>query len=196
MKAIVGTVVAVLLVQMLGAIAFIYSGMFNVAANDPHWSITHAVLDRARVRSIKAHAAAIKSPDTLDEHQKVVAGTSHFADHCSSCHTAPGVEASELAKGMYPKPPALTAAAKQWSPGELFWIIRNGIKMSGMPAWPEHSDDDIWSIIAFLQKLPNMSEQDYGNLVKEAMEAGGHKTHGVPEAGAECAPKHRAAGHC
>ena len=62
MKAIVGTVVAVLLLQMLGAIAFIYAGMFNVAANDPHWSITHAVLERARVRSIKVHAAGIKVP--------------------------------------------------------------------------------------------------------------------------------------
>ena len=97
---------------------------------------------------------------------------------------------------MYPKPPALTASAKQWSPGELFWIIRNGIKMSGMPAWPDHRDDDIWSIIAFLQKLPNMSEQDYGKLVKESMEAGGHRTPAGPETGAECAPKHRAAGHC
>jgi len=196
MKAIVGTLVIVLLVEVLGAIACIYSGIFNVAANDPHWSITHAVLERARVRSIKVQAAGIKPPDNLSEHPKVVAGTSHFAEHCSSCHTAPGVEASELTKGMYPKPPALTGSAKQWSPGELFWIIRNGIKMSGMPAWPDHSDEDIWSIVAFLGKFPNMSEQDYGNLVKESMEAGGHKTHGGPDAGAECMPKHRAAGHC
>jgi mono/diheme cytochrome c family protein len=196
MKAIVGTVVAVLLVQLFGAIVFIYSGMFNVAANEPHWSVTHAILETVRVRSIKLQAAAIKPPDNLAEHRMVVAGTAHFAEHCSSCHTAPGVEASELAKGMYPKPPVLTTSAKQWSPGELFWIIRHGIKMSGMPAWPDHSDEDIWNIIAFLGKLPNMTEQDYGGLVKESMEAGGHATHGGTGAGAECAPQHRAAGHC
>jgi len=89
----------------------------------------------------------------------------------------------------------LTDAAKQGSPRELFWIIRNGIKMSGMSAWPYHSDEDIWSIIAVLQKLLGMSEQDYGNLVKEAMDAGGHKTHGV-SAGDQGTPQHRAARHC
>jgi mono/diheme cytochrome c family protein len=165
-----------------------------VAATDPHWSLTHAILETARVRSVRAHAAKIKAPENLGDHGRVVAGTSHFAEHCSSCHTAPGVEASELAKGMYPAPPILTNSAKQWSAGELFWIIRNGIKMSGMAAWPDHSDEDIWSIIAFLKKLPNMSEQDYGNLVKATMAAGGHKSHGTPAE--DCAPKHREAGHC
>src|SRR5262249_31819933 len=158
-----------------------------VAANDPHWSFTHRVLEIARVRSIKAQAGSLKAPGDLGEQAQVVSGTSHFAEHCSSCHTAPGVEASELAKGMYPRPPILTKAAKQWSDAELFWIIRNGIKMSGMPAWPDHSNDDIWSIVAFLKKLPAMSEQDYGNLVKEAMAAAGHKTHGSSQE--ECAPQ-------
>jgi hypothetical protein len=76
----------------------------------------------------------------------------------------------------------------------MFWMIRNGIKMSGMPAWPDHSDEDIWNIVAFLGQLPKMSEQDYSNLIKESIEAGGHKTHdGRPT---DCAPEHRAAGHC
>jgi len=194
MRRILATVFVVVAVQLLAAVAFVYSGMFNVAATDPHWSLTHAVLETARVRSIKAHAAGIRPPDNLADQKRIVAGTSHFAEHCSSCHSAPGVETGEMAKGMYPSPPALTGSAKQWSPGELFWIIRNGIKMSGMPAWPDHSDEDIWSIIAFLDKLPNMSEQDYGTLVKEAIAAGGHKTHGTPAD--ECAPKHREAGHC
>jgi mono/diheme cytochrome c family protein len=193
MKKVLAAVLAVVAVQLVTAVAFVYSGIFNVAATDHHWSLTHAVLEATRVRSIKAHAAGIKPPANLADHQRVVAGTSHFAEHCSSCHSAPGVESGEMAKGMYPTPPALTGS-ELWSPGELFWIIRNGIKMSGMPAWPDHSDDDIWSIIAFLNKLPNMSEQDYGNLVKEAMAAGGHKTGGGPDA--ECAPQHRAAGHC
>jgi hypothetical protein len=96
---------------------------------------------------------------------------------------------------MYPQPPVLTDSAKEWSPSELFWIIRNGIKMSGMPAWPARSDDDLWDIIAFLQKLPSMSEQEYANLVKEAIAAGGHATRrgAAPES---CAPERRAAGHC
>jgi mono/diheme cytochrome c family protein len=195
MKTVVATTIAVLVVQILAAIGIAFAGMFNVAATDQHWSLTHAIMEAARVRSIRVHAAAIKPPGELGDHKRVVAGTSHFAEHCSSCHSAPGVERGEMAKGMYPSPPILTSAAIQWAPGELFWIIRNGIKMSGMPAWPDHSDEDIWDIIAFLNKLANMSEQDYGNLVKESMEAGGHKAHG-DSSGEECAPQHRAAGHC
>ena len=138
----------------------------------------------------------VKPPADLTGHKRVVAGTSHFAEHCSSCHSAPGVVSGELAKGMYPQPPVLTDAASQWSSGERFWIIRNGIKMSGMPGWPDHSDEDIWNIVAFLGRLPAMTETDYGNLVKESLKAGGHATHGGPPADQECAPEHRAAGHC
>lgn len=191
MTTVIQTIIAVLIVQVLAAVSFVYSGMFNVAATDPHWSLTHAIMETARVRSIKSYAAEILPPGNLGDHNRVVSGTSHFAEHCSSCHAAPGVEAGEMAKGMYPSPPTLTNAVIQWAPGELFWIIRNGIKMSGMSAWPSHSDEDIWDIVAFLQKLPNMSEQDYGELIKESMEAGGHAGHGDA-----CAPEHRAAGHC
>ena len=176
MRTILATILVVVLVQVLGTVAAIYWGIFNVAATDPHWSLTLEVIDIARVRSIKARAAGIVPPVNLADHKRVVAGTSHFAEYCVSCHSAPGVLSGELAKGMYPQPPVLTDSAKQWSPGELFWIIQNGIKMSGMPSWPGLSDDDLWNIVAFLQKLPAMSEQDYGDLVKEAIASGGNAT--------------------
>jgi mono/diheme cytochrome c family protein len=180
MRTILATILVVVLVQVLGAAAAIYSGVFNVAATDPHLSLTQAVIDVARVRSIKvqARAAGTAAPVNLADHKRVVAGTSHFAEHCATCHSAPGVYSGELAKGMYPQPPVLTDSAKEWSPAELFWIIKNGIKMSGMPSWPGLSDDDLWNIVAFLQKLPGMSEQDYGNLAKEAIAARGHATRG------------------
>jgi mono/diheme cytochrome c family protein len=195
MRTILATILFVVLLQVFGTAAVIYSGLFNVAASDPHWSLTQMIINIARVRSIKTHAADIAPPVSLADHKRVVAGTSHFAEQCVSCHSAPGVQSAELANGMYPQPPVLTDSAKEWSPGELFWIIRNGIKMSGMPAWPARSDDDLWDIIAFLQKLPSMSEQEYANLVKEAIAAGGHATRSgaAPES---CAPERRAAGHC
>jgi mono/diheme cytochrome c family protein len=196
MKAIGGTILVLLAVQALAAMAFIYSGVYSVAATDPHWSITHSFLETARVQSVRAQASGIKVPENLADHKRVVAGTSHFAEHCSTCHSAPGVEAGEMAKGMHPLPPVLKDAARRWSPGELFWMVRNGIKMTGMPAWPSHSDEDIWDIVAFLGRLPTMSEKDYGALVKESMEAGGHAAHGSPPPGQDCAPNHRAAGHC
>jgi Cytochrome C oxidase, cbb3-type, subunit III len=79
---------------------------------------------------------------------------------------------------MYPKPPTLTEAAKKWTPSELFWIVKHGIKMSGMPSWADHSDDDLWNAVAFLEKLPGMSEADYEKLVEESKAAGGHTMHG------------------
>jgi mono/diheme cytochrome c family protein len=196
MRAIGATIFAVLAAQGFAALAIMYSGVFNVAATDPHWGITRAIFNIARVRSIKAQASGIKPLENLADHWRVVAGTSHFAEHCSSCHSAPGVEAGEIAKGMYPSPPLLKDASRQWSSGELFWIIRHGIKMSGMPAWPDHSDEDIWNIVAFLGQLPGMSEYDYGALVKQAIEVGGHATHRNDPADQDCPAQHRAAGHC
>jgi mono/diheme cytochrome c family protein len=195
MRTILATILIVVLVQVLGAVAAIYWGVFNVAATDPHWSLTQSVIDIARMRSIKARAVVVAPRVNLADHKRVVAGSSHFAEHCASCHSAPGVQSGELAKGMYPQPPVLTDSAKDWSQAELFWIISNGIKMSGMPSWPGLSDDDLWNIVAFLQRLPGMSELDYGNLVKEAIAARGQITPGsaLPES---CTPERRAAGHC
>ncbi len=178
MKTVIFTAATLALAAILGAGAFIYLGIFNVAANDPHWPITYRLMETARIRSIKTHAAGIQAPSNLNDHARIVGGASHFVEHCATCHSAPGVEADDMAEGMYPKPPALTNAAKEWTPSELFWIVKNGIKMSGMPSWADHGDEDLWNAVAFLEKLPGLSEADYGKLVAEAAAAGGHVMHG------------------
>jgi hypothetical protein len=88
------------------------------------------------------------------------------------------VTRGETAEGLYPKPADLTHAAQRYTPGELFWILKNGIKMSGMPSWSDHSDEELWGTVAFLEKLPAMSEADYGKLVMESMKQGGRHSHG------------------
>ena len=153
-------------------------GVFNVAANDPHWPITYRIMEIVRIQSIKTRAAGIKAPSNLSDHARIIAGTAHFADHCATCHSAPGVEAADMAGGMYPKPPALTDAAKNWTPSQLFWIVKNGIKMSGMPSWADHGDEDLWNAVAFIEELPGLSEADYGKLVAESVTSGGHMVHG------------------
>ena len=72
-----------------------------------------------------------------------------------------------------------TTAASLYSPAELFSILKHGIKMTGMPAWSDHSDDELWATVAFLEKLPGMSEQDYAKLVMASIAHGGHHHSGT-----------------
>lgn len=163
---------------IIGGAVFIYSGSYDVAATTPHFPITFKMLDTARIRSIRSHAAGITPPPDLGSQARVVAGTAHFAEHCAICHSAPGVEADDMADGMYPKPPVLTDAASRYTPGELFWILKNGIKMSGMPSWADHGDAELWNVVAFLEKLPLLTPEAYAQFVKRAAAAGGHHMHG------------------
>jgi mono/diheme cytochrome c family protein len=163
---------------VLGGFAFIYSGIYDVSATRPHWRLTYWVMETVRTQSIKTQATGIAPlPGMMDE-TKIITGTEHFAAHCASCHGAPGVPRGEIANGLYPRPPDLAHAPQHYTPGELFWIVKNGIKMSGMPAWADHSDEEIWATVAFIQKLPGMSEADYGKLVMASMKQGGRHNHG------------------
>ncbi len=189
MRTIIATVALVIIGIVLGGLGFIYSGVYNVGATDRHWALTYRVLEIARNRSIKAHAAGIAVPANLDDPTKIVIGVEHFADHCAVCHGAPGVPQGDIAKGMYPQPPDLTDTAKRYAPAELFWIVKNGIKMTGMPSWSQHSDDEVWGTVAFLKKLPGMSVAEYAKLVMQAMQHGGQHHPGGADKGADHRPE-------
>ena len=112
-------------------------------------------------------------PAKLDDPAKVLMGIEHYAAHCAVCHGAPGVPKGEIAQGLYPQPPDLAKIAPLYTPAELFWIVKHGIKMTGMPAWSDHSEEELWATVAFVEKLPGMSEQEYGELVKASMAPSG-----------------------
>ena len=178
-RTVIATLAASATIGVLAAAAFIASGIYNVGATDPHWPLTHWVLETGRMRSIQTHAAHITVPSGLDDDAKIAVGTEHFAAHCAICHGGPGVPRGDIAHGLFPKPPDLTLAAQRYTPAELFWILQNGIKSTGMPAWNAHGDDELWATVAFLEKLPHMSEQDYAKLVMQTiMTGGGHQHHG------------------
>jgi len=178
------------IVVAAGAV-YLYGGFFDVAATDRHWPATAWLLQTARMRSIRMHAGDIRVPPDIDDPAKLAIGTEHFATHCVVCHGAPGVPKDDLALGMYPRPPYLPQVAGRYSDGELFWIIKHGIKMSGMPAWADHSDDEIWATVAFLRKLgAGMSEADYARLVQANVMHGmqHHHDEAAPAAAAPAAP--------
>jgi len=169
MRAVVASLVIFLLIVVLALGGVVYAGLYDVAATTPHWPFTAWLLETARTRSIEARAAETQTPRGLDDPAKVVIGVAHYAAHCAVCHGAPGVPKGDIARGLYPPPPDLAKAAPVYSPAELFWIVKHGIKMTGMPAWSDHSDEELWATVGFLQKLPSMSEQDYAKLVMESM---------------------------
>ena len=173
MRSFVFSLAVTIALAVIGGLIFIYSGVFDIAASDPHWPITRWVFETARTRSIKAHAAGIQAPPGLDDPGKLLIGTEHFAAHCAVCHGAPGVPKGDIGRGLYPPPPDLAKAVPLYSPAELFWILKHGIKMTGMPAWSDHSDEELWATVALLEKLPGMSEQDYARLVMASMAHGG-----------------------
>ena len=164
------------------AAALVYSGVFDIAADTPHAALTSRILEIARDRSIAVRARDIKVP-ALDGSQLVASGAKDYAEMCTDCHLAPDQADSELRDGLYPRPPKLTERIDA-SPGEMFWVIKHGIKLTAMPAWgPTHSDERIWGIVAFLQKLPELTPDQYHALVSRNGEAAHHHHH--PEAAGE-----------
>jgi mono/diheme cytochrome c family protein len=174
MRVLLSSLLLALLILVIGAAGFVYSGLYDVGATTPHWPFTTWLLTTARIRSIGAHAAGIEPPAGYDSAAQLAIGIDHFAAHCAVCHGAPGVPRGAIAKGLYPQPPDLAVAVKQYKPGELFWILKHGIKMTGMPSWANHSDDELWATVGFLEQLPGMSEQDYVKQLMAALVHGGH----------------------
>ena len=160
MKCIKGFVLIAIL-GLGGGLALVYSGMINVAATNPHSALTDWLLSTASDQSIHYHAKGITAPSVNDP-KTIAEGFEHYREMCVGCHLAPGVKSSEIRRGLMPKPPRLQEAAEEWTLPELFWVIKNGIKMTGMPAWgPTHSDHKIWAMAAFVKQLPKMTPEQY-----------------------------------
>lgn len=101
----------------------------------------------------------------LDDPAMATNGLRIYQKSCLVCHGAPGVHIGEVGRGLNPEPPELTEAAGDWKPNELFWITKNGVRMSGMPAWGvTKTDKEIWDIVAFARKLPKMTPKEYQAL--------------------------------
>ena len=125
-----------------------------------------ALMQTIRNRSIQVHSADINVPN-LDDPQLILKGAGQYAAMCTNCHLSPGMDDSEIRPGLYPQPPKL--AQVRFDPRAVFWTIKHGIKMSAMPAWgSSHDDETIWSMVAFVQKLPGMTPAEYKAIVARA----------------------------
>lgn len=186
------TLLCSVLAAALTATIVIYTGLFNVAANEPHWSVTQKILEFARNRSIQVHAAGLTPPRGYDEASKIIMAVGHFSEHCAVCHGTPGAKRSAVAEGMLPQPPDLKMVADRYKNGELFWILKNGIKMSGMPSMASDGDDMLWATVAFLEKLRGLSEDEYNDLWMQSQATENKMDHGsMPMSGMGQGPTER-----
>lgn len=142
---------------------YFFGGFYSVAANREDPAIVHWALVKVRTNSI-VHHAQDQPPSGFDDPAKVQAGARAFSElGCISCHGAPGVKWAKFSEGLQPDPPDLKDVVRETTPSQLFWVIKNGINMTGMPSFAAAGakDDELWSVVAFLKKLPNVSDADY-----------------------------------
>jgi mono/diheme cytochrome c family protein len=154
------------LLAILAAIAagiYFFGGYYSVAgtAEDPavvKWALVHV-----RQASVARHAQD-RAPASLEDSASVQAGARAFSERgCVNCHGAPGVNWAKFSEGLRPDPPDLKEVAHERTPQQLFWVIKNGVNMTGMPSFGlvEVPDQEIWTIVAFVKKLPDVSEADF-----------------------------------
>lgn len=166
---VIVTVVITLLVLVLGTFLYVSSGSYNVSQLVPHKKITQSLIENTMGNSIEKRMKAIQIPDNFADSTMIIEGYEHYTKMCIGCHGAPGKNPNEIVEGLYPEPPLLYKQANGEDAREFFWIVKNGIKMTSMPAFkPTHSDEKIWAITAFVtNELPSIKPEEYDDWLKK-----------------------------
>ena len=142
----------------------VFLGLYDVAANRQHLAPTYWLLETGLHESVQHHSRDIPVPP-LEDPALVQRGLALYRAHCVQCHGAPGVAPAPFALGMRPVPANLAHTARKWDAAQLFWTVKHGIKMTGMPAWEfRMPDEDIWAVVAFLRRLPGYTPAAYQAL--------------------------------
>lgn len=163
------TLIIFIIVLGLGGMLFAWSGFYNIAATEPHWDLTVSFIQVLRDRSIDARSEAISVPDQ-DASILKEAAFPHYHGMCRLCHGAPGGKTNEFARGLNPLPPDFTSGTVQQarSDAELYWIVKNGLKMTGMPAFgPTHGEDELWGLVALAREMPRLSAAEYQEQIEK-----------------------------
>jgi mono/diheme cytochrome c family protein len=166
MKFIAGFVVALIAVAG-AALLIMYTGSYNVAANVPDNPALDWFLTNTMINSVISRAKSVQAPAGFTD-QQAKAGFTIYNQTCVHCHGAPGRDPGDIAKGLNPDAPDLSDAVGDMTTAQMFWIIKNGIKMSAMASYGKvHSDDEIWNVVAFVQRLPKMTPEAYGQFAND-----------------------------
>ena len=151
------------IVGAVAAAGYFFGGFYDVAAAPEDPALVKWALEHIRDASIDRHAQD-RPPISLDDPANIQAGARAFYERgCVNCHGGPGVNWAKFSEGLRPDPPDLKEAAGDLEPRHVFWIVKNGINMTGMPSFGKIDvpDREIWNITAFVKKLPSVSEADF-----------------------------------
>ena len=160
----------------VAGLAVVYSGVYNISATSPHLQPVFSLLETTMRQSVRLRARDIEPP-ALNPPERILRGAALYRDKCVQCHGAPGVAQGDIGKGMQPLPGPVVDALQRWRPREIYWITRHGIKMSGMPAWQFRMDDaQLWDVVAFVQRLPELTPQAYAEATRGALAPGAPTT--------------------
>lgn len=157
---------AALAVAAAAAVAFVWSGIYNIAASAPHTQAVYSLLEMTMRQSVRQRARDV-DPPPLDAPELSERGAACYRQRCELCHGGPGVAPNDIALGMQPVPGPLVNARMRFKAREIYWITLNGITMSGMPAWKlQLSEHDVWAVVAFIERLPQLSPLAYRQLTE------------------------------
>ena len=153
----------VLLLVIIGAVGMWYIMSTGLSAREEPGALEAVAARRARTIVIARHARSLQNPVPYSD-EVVAAGRAHFADHCAVCHANDGGGETQMGRGLYPRAPDMRASATQeLSDGELFWIIENGIRFTGMPAWgtgAKEGQEASWHLVHFIRRLPRLTKTE------------------------------------
>jgi cytochrome c553 len=195
LKTIALTLALLLAAGAVGVLAVAASGFYSVAASRGHWAIFEWFLTFGMRRSVITHALPITEPP-LDNPDMIRLGAGHYDNACVICHGAPGKKPSAFLQKALPDPPDLVEAVKDWKPKHMFWIIKHGIKYTGMPGWTSLGrEDEVWAVVSFLRELPKLSPEQYrglahGRVQEDAQSAEELAREGAGHTNAICARCH------
>lgn len=162
-----------------GGFLFAWLGLVPVAASAGHWRITVLLLEFAMRNSVETYSAGVRAPP-LDDSALVLKAAGHYATGCAPCHGAPGENRSPVVDQMTPEPPLLPPKLTHWTPPQLFWIVKHGIKYTAMPGWTAlEREDEVWAMVAFLLRLPELTPVEYRQLAYGERTAGGLESDAV-----------------
>jgi cytochrome c553 len=158
---LIGAAIALAVLMPLGMLAFVKSGFYDVGASRRHTRFTEWITHDTMIRSVRRHARSV-SPPLWASAAQVVAGYCAYERHCVACHGAAAVPRQQWVSGLEPQPPYLLDVTQRFTPAQLFWIAKNGIKMTAMPGWGgSMSDRQMWNVVAWLEASRELPPQTY-----------------------------------